>query len=144
MAKVSKKTQKKIEKYIKKLPTATKIIAVVVFLLSLFTTLGVSMALQKNDKFELVGEKVITLNVGGSYIEPELKDAIEIISFGRNVVNSVYINEEETTYDSETSPLKEGTYYIVYMTSDLKYSSITRIRTIIVNEVEVNEDGIGD
>ena len=140
----SKKTQKKVEKYVKKLPVATKVIAVIVFLISLVGSFGVTTILQKNDKFELKGEKVITMYVGGSYSEPSINDAIECISFGRDVTSSVILNESETTYDEETSPLEAGTYYIVYNTSDFKYSEITRIRTILVIEEEVNEDGVGE
>ena len=47
----SKKTQKKVEKYIKKLPMATKVIAVIIFLVSLVGSFGVTTILQKNDKF---------------------------------------------------------------------------------------------
>ena len=140
----SKKTQKKVEKYIKKLPMATKVIAVIVFLVSLVGSFGVTTILQKNDKFELKGEKVITMYVGGSYTEPSISDAIECISFGRDVISSVSLNVSETTYNEETSPLEAGTYYIVYNTSDFKYSEITRIRTILVIEEEVNEDGVGE
>lgn len=140
----NKKVEKKFKKYIKKLPIVTKVIAVLVFLVSLVGTFGVSIVIQKNDKFELKGEKVITMYVGGSYTEPSLNDAIECISFGRNVINTVSINESETTYNKETSPLEAGVYYIVYNTSDFKYSDITRIRKIIVNEVEVNTDVVGD
>ena len=140
----SKKTQKKVEKYIKKLPMATKVIAVIVFLVSLVGSFGVTTILQKNDKFELKGEKVITMYVGGSYSEPSINDAIECISFGRDVISSVSLNVSETTYNEETSPLEAGTYYIVYNTSDFKYSEITRIRTILVIEEEVNEDGVGE
>ena len=140
----NKKIKKKLNKYIKKLPTLTKVIAVLVFLVSLIGTFGVSFVIQKNDKFELKGEKVITMYVGGSYTEPSLNDAIECISFGRNVINTVSINESETTYNKDTSPLEAGVYYIVYNTSDFKYSEITRIRKIIVNEIEVNDDVVGD
>ena len=140
----NKKVEKKFKKYIKKLPILTKVIAVLVFLVSLVGTFGVSIVIQKNDKFELKGEKVITMYVGGSYTEPSLNDAIECISFGRNVINTVSINESETTYNKDTSPLEAGVYYIVYNTSDFKYSDITRIRKIIVNEVEVNTDVVGD
>ena len=140
----NKKVEKKFKKYIKKLPILTKVIAVLVFLVSLVGTFGVSIVIQKNDKFELKGEKVITMYVGGSYTEPSLNDAIECISFGRNVINTVSINESETTYNKDTSPLEAGVYYIVYNTSDFKYSEITRIRKIIVNEVEVNTDVVGD
>ena len=140
----NKKIKKKLNKYIKKLPTLTKVIAVLVFLVSLIGTFGVSFVIQKNDKFELKGEKVITMYVGGSYTEPSLNDAIECISFGRNVIDTVSINESETTYNKDTSPLEAGVYYIVYNTSDFKYSEITRIRKIVVNEVEVNDDVVGD
>lgn len=140
----NKKVEKKFKKYIKKLPIVTKVIAVLVFLVSLVGTFGVSIVIQKNDKFELKGEKVITMYVGGSYTEPSLNDAIECISFGRNVINTVSINESETTYNKDTSPLEAGVYYIVYNTSDFKYSDIARIRKIVVNEVEVNDDVVGD
>ena len=140
----NKKVEKKLKKYIKNLPVLTKVIAVIVFLVSLVGAFGVSFVIQKNDKFELKGEKVITMYVGGSYTEPSLNDAVECISFGRNVINTVSINESETTYNEETSPLEAGVYYIVYNTSDFKYSEITRIRKIIVNEVEVNTDVVGD
>ena len=140
----NKKIEKKLNKYIKKLPTLTKVIAVLVFLVSLIGTFGVSFVIQKDDKFELKGEKVITMYVGGSYTEPSLNDAIECISFGRNVIDTVSINESETTYNKDTSPLEAGVYYIVYNTSDFKYSEITRIRKIVVNEVEVNDDVVGD
>jgi len=139
-----KSTEKKIRNYFKKLPGLTKFIAVVVFLIAALGTFGTSYILQRNDKFELKGEKTITMNVGGSYIEPKLKDAIECISFGRDVINTVSINEENTTYDPIESPKKEGVYYIEYHTSDFKYSSYVRIRKIVVNAVEPNEDGIGD
>ena len=140
----NKKVEKKLKKYIKKLPILTKVIAVLVFLVSLIGTFGVSFIIQKDDKFELKGEKVITMYVGGSYTEPSLNDAIECISFGRNVIDTVSINESETTYNKDTSPLEAGVYYIVYNTSDFKYSEITRIRKIVVNEIEVNDDVVGD
>ena len=139
-----KSVEKKVNKYVKKLPVVTKFIAVVVFLISAIGTFGVSYIMQRNDRFELKGEKIITMNVGGNYIEPELKDAIECISFGINAINSVSINKENTTYNPATSPNKEGIYYIEYQTSNFKYSSFVRIRKIVVNVIEINEDGIGD
>ena len=35
-----------------------------------------------------------------------------------NVINTVSINESETTYNKETSPLEAGIYYIVYNRGD--------------------------
>lgn len=143
MAKKSK-TQKSIEKEIKKMHPLTKFIAAVSFIVALVVAFSASYFIQKNDKFELIGEQTITMNVGGKYIEPSLNDAIVCVSFGRNVNSSVTINNQESTYDPTTSPTVAGTYYIVYQTSDFKFKDITRIRKIVVNEIDINEDGIGD
>ena len=80
----NKKVEKKLKKYIKKLPTLTKVIAVLVFLVSLIGTFGVSFVIQKDDKFELKGEKVITMYVGGSVAHDgawNLEDSQEFNSY---------------------------------------------------------------
>ncbi len=141
---MNKKTQKKIEKKIKKTHPLTKAIVALCFLVSLAGSFFVSWTMQKDDCFVLIGESVVTMNVGGTYVEPDRKDAIKCVFFGRDVSSSVRINEEETTYDPARSPEKEGTYYIVYEVDNFKYSGILRIRTIKVAAVDTNEDGIGD
>ena len=144
MAKTNKKTQKIVKKELKKMPSSLKIVAALVFIFASVGAFLTSYMMQKNDCFELIGDQVVTMYIGGSYQEPEVKEAIKCISFGMDATSSVYINEEETTYDPNTSVNNEGTYYIVYQTTNFKYSSITRIRTIIVNVVDENEDGIGE
>ncbi len=136
----SRKAQKKVEKYIKKLPLGSKVIATLSLIIALLASFVITLTIQKNDCFELVGEKKITLFVGGSYHEPEINEAINIIAFGKDASSSVYINLDESTYDEDNSILKAGTYYIVYETSNFKYSSIKRIRTIEVNEIDIRED----
>ena len=143
MAKISKRQQKKITKYIKKLPKSTKIISLIVFIIMLVSSLSVTLLVQKNDKFEINGPKVVSLFKGESYVEPKIDDAITCISFGRNVTSKAFINEEETTFNKDTSINEVGTYYIVYEVDDFKYSSIKRIRTIVIYENEVNEDEVG-
>ena len=144
MGKTSKKTQRQIKKEIKKMPSSLKVIMALVFIISTLGAFLTSFMMQKNDYFELIGDQVVTMYIGGSYQEPEINEAIKCVSFGMNATSSVYINEEETTFDPNTSVNNEGTYYIVYQTSNFKYSSITRIRTIIVNAIDKNEDGIGE
>lgn len=141
MAKKSK-LKKQVEKGLKNLHPLTQFVMAIVFVVSVLGTFVVSLVLQKDDTFELIGEDTITLNVGGTYVEPSLEDAIKCVSFGRDITSNVIINEEESTYDPNISPNSAGTYYIVYETTDFKYSGIYRIRTIVVNEVETNEDGI--
>lgn len=141
---MASKTNKKIKKKIKKWSLLTKFIASFSFVIALLITFIGSYKLQENDKFELNGNKTITMNVGSSYTEPDINKAITCICFGKNVSDTISINLEQTTYDPNVSPNKEGIYYIVYQTSNFKFKDITRIRTIIINEVEINEDGIGD
>lgn len=143
MAKKSK-TQKKIEKNIKNMHPITKFIASITFIIALVTSFIITHSMQKNDRFELIGKQTITMNVNSTYEEPSLKDAIVCISFGQDALNSIIINEQETTYDPQTSPKTAGTYYIVYQSSNFKFKDITRIRTIVVNEIEINEDGLGE
>lgn len=144
MAKISKRTQKKILKNIKNLPTSTKILSLILFIVMLISSLSVTLLIQKNDKFELNGEKVVSLFKGETYLEPSINDAVTCISFGKDISSKVFINEEETTFNKDTSINEVGTYYIVYEVDDFKFTSIQRIRTIVIYEEEVNEDGVGD
>lgn len=141
---MNKKTQRRIERQIKKTHPLTKAVVALCFMASLAGTFFVSWSMQKDDCFVLLGESIVTMNVGGNYVEPERKEAVKCVFFGKDVSSSVRINEEETTYDPVLSPKTEGTYYIVYETDNFKYSGILRIRTIKVSAVDTNEDGIGE
>lgn len=141
---ISKKSQKAAKKWFKNLHPTTKFLMILVLIGSIAAAFLVGNILQKNDQFTLIGETTININVGGSYQEPELNDAVKCVVFGSDISASVTINEEESTYDPLTSINTPGIYYIVYETTNFKFSKIKRIRTIIVNEVEINEDGIGD
>ena len=109
MAKTNKKTQKIVKKELKKMPSSLKIVAALVFIFASVGAFLTSFMMQKNDCFELIGDQVVTMYIGGSYQEPEVKEAIKCISFGIDATSSVYINEEETTYDPKTSVNNEGT-----------------------------------
>ena len=141
---MGKKVSTQVKKQIKKLHPLTKVIMVIVLIASFAGSFFFMTNIQKNDLFELKGEKVINIFINENYQEPKLNEAVVCISLGKNVIDSVNINQELTTYDPLTSTSVPGTYYIVYNSSNFKYSSINRIRTIIVHEIDINEDGLGE
>lgn len=141
--KLEKEVKKQAKKEIKKTHPLTIFISILVFLIAFVSTFVGTRYLQKNDCFELIGDKTVNIFVNNNYEEPELSSSVKCISFGQNRLTSVYIDEQETTFN-DSSCKEEGIYYIVYKTTDFKYKNITRIRTIVVSVLDPNEDGIGD
>lgn len=80
--------------------------------------------LTKNDKFEIVGEKNITLAVGEDYVEQGAK----IISFGRDRSESLQILE--STVDTSVA----GEYYVKYSSTDYRFKNVIRYRYVVVEE----------
>lgn len=125
MAKKKTSTYKKVEKAVKN--TSPKIIAVTLIFLVLGLILGVGSCyfLTKNDKFEIIGEKDITLNVGDSYVERGAK----VIAFGKDLSNQIEI-------ESDVNTSVAGIYVVKYKVNNFKYKDIVRVRYVTVLEVE--------
>lgn len=125
MAKKKTSTYKKVEKAVKN--TSPKIIAVTLIFLVLGLILGVGSCyfLTKNDKFEIIGEKDITLNVGDSYVESGAK----VIAFGKDLSNQIEI-------ESDVNTSVAGIYVVKYKVNNFKYKDIVRVRYVTVLEVE--------
>ena len=136
----AKKVVNKAEKTYKKNHPVTVLLIVIFFVVGAIGAFITCNIIQK-DTFELVGESKVTLNVGGEYVEPSLNEAIRCISFSSNAIDSVSINDEETTYTNDSAQT-EGIYYIVYQSSNFKYKNIKRIRTIVVNTVSSGDDDV--
>ena len=137
----AKKVVNKAEKTYKKNHPVTVLLIVIFFVIGAIGAFITCNIIQKDDTFELVGESKVTLNVGGEYVEPSLNEAIRCISFSSNAIDSVSINDEETTYTNDSAQT-EGIYYIVYQSSNFKYKNIKRIRTIVVNTVSSGDDDV--
>ena len=137
----AKKVVNKAEKTYKKNHPVTVILIVIFFVVGAIGAFITCNIIQKDDTFELVGESKVTLNVGGEYVEPSLNEAVRCISFSSNAIDSVSINDEETTYTNDSAQT-EGIYYIVYQSSNFKYKNIKRIRTIVVNTVSSGVDDV--
>lgn len=78
-----------------------------------------------NDKFEIVGDKTITMVLGD---QPYQDEGAVAISFGRDISDKI-VAEENIDYSVA------GRYYIKYSVDDIRYKDIYRYRTIIILEV---------
>lgn len=84
--------------------------------------------LTKNDRFEIIGEQTITLNIGETY---EDEGAIAI-SFGRDISDRIVVE----TDIPENEIAEAGRYYIKYTIDDIRYSGVVKYRYIIYLEEE--------
>lgn len=84
----------------------------------------------KNDKFEIVGEKTITLTIGDA---PYVDEGAVAISFGKDISENIV---SETNVDYTTV----GQYYIRYSVDNIRYKGVYRYRTIIINELEAGNE----
>ena len=99
----------------------------VLFCIFIFLVLGAlagfftTSYITKDDTFEIIGEKNITLNIDQEYQEQGAK----VISFGKEMNEKVII-------ESNLDTSKEGEYTIVYKVNSIKYKNIQRVRYVTV------------
>ena len=106
------------------------------FVFLLFLIIGIisgyiaTKIITKNDTFELIGNKSITLNLNQEYVE----QGVKVISYGKDL-------KERVKIESNLDLTKEGEYTIVYTIKDsYKYKDIKRVRYItIVNGSDLDE-----
>ena len=105
---------------------------VTLFLLAVGVVCGyfVTQKITENDKFEINGEKVVEVEVGGSYEDTE---GVTVISFGKDLSKLV---KTETNVDFSTP----GQYYIKYTVDNFRFKGIERFR--IIKVVEVEDEGV--
>ena len=131
MAKKSK-IEKAVDKQKKAHPIAF-------FLVVLFLAVGavcgyfVTKHLTRNDKFEILGEQTITINLGEDL--PQDEGAVAI-SFGRDISSRIVVEDNINTE-------KAGRYYIKYTVDDIRYNGVVKYRYIIILAPEESGD-IGD
>ena len=142
-----RKTRRKAKSKIKKIHTATKVIAVLCLVAGLALGAAVCLALSQKDHFTLKGETQFSIDAGTAYIYQE--QGVEAVCFGRDVSNKLNVEVSEgITADANGNyviPAEEGVYTITYTVDCLKFGEsapngvIKRIRTFTVNAAE--EDG---
>lgn len=89
----------------------------------------VAQKITKNDKFEIIGERIIEIEVGEEYTD----EGAVAISFGKNLSNKIIV---ENTVDNTVV----GEYYIKYTVDNFRFKGVARYR--IVKVVEVENEGV--
>ena len=143
---IDKQAKKAAKKGWRALHTTTKIVVIVALLLGIAGGLAFTLLTFQNDRFTLVGETAVSLDVGEAYTYTE--QGVEAVCFGRDLSGEVVV---ETTLEKDTNgnyiiPTDQpGVYTITYTVECFKFGKdapngqIKRVRVFTVNEVE--EDG---
>ena len=129
--KAKSKAKRVIKKEIKKIGAGTWIIVALVFAVGLVAGGFTYSQIIKNDTFELIGQKNITLNIGDAYTYTE--QGVKIISHGKDISDKVKIKTnipEGGVLDTTVA----GEYYVIYTVEDLRYGNIQKVRVITIGE----------
>lgn len=122
---MAKRSKKNIEKVKKKHPFAF-IVVITLFAVGFIGGYFTVKTLTKNDTFELIGEKYITLTLGQSYQD----EGAKAVFFGRDVSDEIVI---ENNIDFSSA----GQYYIKYEYSSLFYKNVVKYRYVTITSEEV-------
>ena len=121
MAKRKSSVQKQVETAVKNTHGLT------IFFVVLFLVIGAVGGwfgygfVTKNDAFEIVGEKEITIELNGTYEEQGCK----VVAWGKDETSRLKI-------ESDLDTTKEGTYFVVYTVENFKYKSVQKVRVVTV------------
>lgn len=142
-----KKARRKAKSTVKKMHTATKVLAVLFLIIGLAAGALVCTLMGKNDRFLLKGKTQISLDAGTPYTYTE--EGVDAVSFGLDCADKVVITPGAgITVDANGNyviPAEEGVYTLTYTLDDWKFGGklggeqIKRIRVFTVNTTE--EDG---
>lgn len=128
--KIRNEVEKQVEKQRSKHPVAFLLVVLFLVVGALVGYFGVQ-ALTKNDKFELIGESTITLNLGETYED----EGAVAISFNRDISDKI------VTETNLPETMTAGRYYIRYTVDDLRFNGVVRYRTIIILDEVGGSDG---
>lgn len=127
-----------LQKQIKKLPVISKICIIILFIVGVALSIGICYLVCRNDQFEIIGKKNITLNVNDSYTDLGVK----AVGFGFDMQNQVTIEvykdgKKLVNGLEEIDTSKSCTYQIVYKLSNFRFRDAQIIRTInVITPVE--------
>lgn len=131
--------EKAVKKAVKKSHKGTLIAVVLALLVGLAGGAVFCAVLSKNDGFELVGEKEITLSVGQTFTD----EGCRVVAMGKDVSDSVTVQIMFHAMDgsrAETDAVdtsRAGTYFLIYRAESKKYGKdYKRVRTVNVVEAE--------
>lgn len=114
----------------KRLHPAALVLAVLFFIVGGVAGVIASKQITKNDRFDLNGDAVVRIQVGGEFTDA----GATVISFGRDVSSKVEVSGDALNAD------EEGIYQLVYRVDDLRWGDYQRVRVVIVGDPEGAED----
>ena len=114
----------------KRLHPAALVLAVLFFIVGGVSGVIASKQITKNDRFDLNGDAVVRIQVGGEFTDA----GATVISFGRDVSSKVEVSGDALNAD------EEGIYQLVYRVDDLRWGDYQRVRVVIVGDPEGAED----
>ena len=121
---------KAVGKAAKRLHPAALVLAVLFFIVGGVAGVIASKQITKNDRFDLNGDAVVRIQVGGEFTDA----GATVISFGRDVSSKVEVSGDALNAD------EEGIYQLVYRVDDLRWGDYQRVRVVIVGDPEGAED----
>lgn len=122
MAKVQTKVKRKIKKDIKKNPMVFAL-AIIFLILGLIAGGCACYYVTKDDSFELIGDKEITITIGEEYVDL----GAVAKAFGKDVSQDIKV-------ESEVDITTAGTYAVIYTCESIRFKDIKRIRYVTVVE----------
>ena len=114
----------------KRLHPAALVLAVLFFIVGGVAGVIASKQITKNDRFDLNGDAVVRIQVGGEFADA----GATVISFGRDVSSKVEVSGDALNAD------EGGIYQLVYRVDDLRWGDYQRVRVVIVGDPEGAED----
>ena len=130
MARRKSNAAKAAERAVKKTHTATIVLAVLFLIVGAVAGVLVSRNLTKDDRFVLNGDKVVRIEVGGTFAD----EGATVVSFGKDISSKVAIGGD-TLYGGE-----EGIDQLVYTVDDFRWGDYQLVRVVIVGDPEGAED----
>ena len=103
----------------------------VILILAIFIVAGYfsCYAICKNDRFEILGQEVVVLTVGDSYVD----EGAAAIAFGKDISDKIVV---EDNIDYQTP----GSYFIKYTVDNFRYRGVIRYRQVIIEEVHSEDE----
>ena len=142
-----RKAKRTIKKKIKNLHPLTKFLTVLFLIIGIAAGVLACSFLSQKDRFELKGNKQISLEAGQPHTYVE--EGFEAVAFGMNCAGKVQVEAGAgITVDANGNfviPAEEGVYTLTYTVNSLKFNGklggekIQRIRVFTVDAIE--EDG---
>ena len=121
---------KTAERAVKKTHTATIVLAVLFLIVGAVAGVLVSRNLTKDDRFVLNGDKVVRIEVGGSFAD----EGATVVSLGKDISSKVAIGGDTLNAG------QEGIYQLVYTVDDFRWGDYQLVRVVIVGDPEGAED----